>query len=552
MYLSARRVLALFVCALFCLASATICAADPTMAELLNAAKAGAEAARVKAIDEIGARGEKAAEAVPALAAMTTDTSAAVRAHAAHALGAIGLPAKSAATALSGLLKDKDDLVRRQAVKALAAIRPGPQVMVPLFIQLMDDPDEGVRQRILQAASEAGPVVVPSLIEGLKNEKAAYWACLLLRDMGPAAKSAVPELTKLLADPRVEIRREATLALGAMLADGKPAAGEIAKLLADEQLAVAATFALGEIGEIPQAAEAPVRANAQGGHKLLSTVSLWALARVHPSDAALTKEAAEKLIGRLTDTDPFVRAAAAKALAALKVNPEVAFPIYEKALATADEATTRHALDALVGLGAQAVPRLIAALQHKGLRSHAAYVLGQIGQPAAAAVEPLTALVGDADPRVANEAAMALARLAPASKTSVPALVKALDTPDSPSSHAIVYALGKIGPAAASAKPVLVKLIKEDPSLAVLCAASLTQIDPASPEVMSAAVPALVAGLGDHSTESRQLAAAALANVKALPPAAVAALEKAAQDTDQAVSAAANEALQAVRGRAAK
>src|SRR6185503_17477251 len=133
--------------------------------------------------------------------------------------------------------------------------------------------------------------------------------------------------------------------------------------------------------------------------------------RVHPGDQVLAKEAVEKLVSRLADADPFVRVGAAKALAALKPNPEIVFPIYEKALATADEATTRHALDALAALGAQAVPRLVAALQHKGLRSYAAYVLGQIGQPAAAAaVRPLSALVGDADPRVANESALALAK----------------------------------------------------------------------------------------------------------------------------------------------
>ena len=95
-------------------------------------------------------------------------------------------------------------------------IRPGPAVMVPLCVKLMEDSDPGVRMRVLNAISEAGPQAVPGLIAALDNEKAAYWACLVLRDMGPAAKEAVPALAAKLNDPQLDIRREAILALGAM------------------------------------------------------------------------------------------------------------------------------------------------------------------------------------------------------------------------------------------------------------------------------------------------------------------------------------------------
>ena len=45
-----------------------------------------------------------------------------------------------------------------------------------------------------------------------------------------------------------------------------------------------ATYALGRIGQVPADAEAAIRANAKSDDKMLSTTSLWALARVHPED----------------------------------------------------------------------------------------------------------------------------------------------------------------------------------------------------------------------------------------------------------------------------
>ncbi len=149
-------------------------------------------------------------------------------------MGEIGTPAKPAVPALVELAKDPDETVRRQVVKAVMKIRPGPQVMVPLCVKLLEDSDPGVRIRILHAIAEAGPKAVPGLIVALKNEKAAYWACLVLREIGPAAKDAVPALVDKLQDPRPEIRREAILALAAMGDAATAAVEPIAATLGDE------------------------------------------------------------------------------------------------------------------------------------------------------------------------------------------------------------------------------------------------------------------------------------------------------------------------------
>ena len=534
-------------CLIFC--GAAVRTAEAPIAELIGALKSSNEPARLQAIDQLGARGEKAAEAVAPLVELLKDSSALVRAHAACSLGEIGQPAKPAVAALAELLKDADETVRRQAVKAVMSIRPGPQVTVPLCIKLLEDSDPGVRMRILSAIAEAGPKAVPGLVAALQNDQAAYWACLVLREIGVDAKDAVPALVEKLQDPRPEIRREAILALAAMDEAASAAAGQIAAALSDRHTCPAATYALGRIGRIPADAEAQIRANVQSGDKMLSTTSLWALARVHPEDKQLRRQATEQLIERLKDPDPFVRVAAARALAALPPAPEITAPIWQQALQDADETTVHHALDALAALGAPAVPRLIDALKYPNVRIHVVYVLGQIGPAAAPATEALAKLIGDSNPEVAQEAVLALAKIGPGAKAAVPGLAALLQSGDESNAHAAAYALGKIGPEAAAAEAALSSALNSaDASLALVSAWALTQIRPASAELAAQTVPVLISGLSAPLPAARQGAAEALGRLGPLAKDATAALRQASGDQEQAVREAASEALKSIRG----
>src|SRR4051794_29907436 len=94
---------AMVVVACLCLLLARSSAADMSVAELIQASKSGAEASRIKAIDQPGARGEKGSDALPTLMQLLSEGSAAVRAHAANALGGLGSAAKPAAAALISL-----------------------------------------------------------------------------------------------------------------------------------------------------------------------------------------------------------------------------------------------------------------------------------------------------------------------------------------------------------------------------------------------------------------------------------------------------------------
>ena len=527
------------------LAGVAVAVQQPGIEETIAATKSPDEAARLTAIQNLGTRG--GAPAIAALTELLKSDSPVTRAYAAKALGTIGAPAKDAAESLIALLGDSDAGVRRQAIAAIAAIRPGPKVTVPLFAKLMHDADPGIRLRVMHAVADAKGAAVPALIEALKNESAAYWACLILRDIGPDAVGAVPALVEKLKDPQPETRREAVLALAAI---GSPdAAAKIAPLLKDETARTAATFALGSLGKIPPDAESVIQANVKSSDGLLSTTSLWALTRVHPNDVKLKRAALTQIVARLKDQDPFVRTAAARALASLPPSPEIAGPIFEKAMADADATTTHYMLDALAGLGPQAVPRLIAALKYEALRAQTAYILGQIGPPAVAATPALAKLTSDPDPNVAVEAAHALAKIGPGAKAAVPALIEVLKQPESKSAHAAVFALGMIGPGAAAAEPALLEVIKgKDDSMSMLSAWAIIKIRGVSAETAAKVIPELLVALASHLPQSRQAAAESLGELGPLAKSAVEKLERATKDENEGVRAAAGKALKAIRG----
>lgn len=544
-----RFVLGVLACWL-ALGAARLPAADASVADLIRQLKSSDESARLAAIDGLGAQGEQAATAVTPLTALLKDSSAKVRLHAVHALGAIGAPAKPAIPAMAELLKDPDDAVRRQLIKAIRAINPGPQVMVPLCVKMLQDSDTAVRVRILNTIAAAGKQALPGLIEALKNEKAAYWACVVLRSIGPDAQEAVPALVEKLRDPQAEVRREAILALGAIGEGAIPAIPQIAGALADPQTAVAATFVLGQLGQMPSSAEATVLANTKSPNRMLSTISIWSIARIHPDDKNLTRHALEHLVERIKDEDQFIREMSARALLALPPAPELAVPIWEKAFKNMDEKTARNALDALASLGPIAVPRLIEALRFPSLREEVASVLGRIGPPAAAAAPALTQLITDKDPHVVHAAVLALANIGPAAKDAVPALIKGLEQQGDANSDAadFVFALGSIGPDAAKAAPRLLPLLDgSDRNLALISAWSLSRMEPTAPNTAAKTVPVLISGLSATTPAARQAAAEALGGLGPLAKSALPALAKASADDNQAVRDAATKALAAIR-----
>ena len=76
--------------------------------------------------------------------------------------------------------------------------------------------------------AEKGETAVPLLCELLKHDAACYWACLVLADIGPNAKDAVPVLQELLKHKHPEVRIQALVALGKIGPAVKSAAPAVA------------------------------------------------------------------------------------------------------------------------------------------------------------------------------------------------------------------------------------------------------------------------------------------------------------------------------------
>ena len=522
--------------------------------DLLKALSSDDESARLAAIDALGQQGGQIEGAIPALIEQLDDDSAMVRAHAAHALGEIGPPAKPAAEALAKLVFDQQAPVRREAIRAYRRIRPGPEVSIPLFTKLFEKADPDVKVHVMAAMAEEGKEVVPALIKALQSKEAAYWACLVLTEIGPDAEEAVGPLTKLFqSHEQPEVRREAVLALAAI---GPGAAGAVPALIgvldSDENenlLDGPAIYALGAIG--PKAKEAQERirklADKEDAPAFRRTVSLWALARMNPEDKELVREVVPRLVQALKAPEPMLRAAAARALIDLDADPEIMGPVIQKAMENADPDALNDMLDALASLGEKAVPRLVKALEREKVRPKAAAIIARIGPAAKAAVPALIEALADKNPETCSEVLFALAAIGPDAAEAVPAITQALGAPDANVCYSVCYALGKIGPAAESAKAELEKnLTGDDRFLCMASAWALCHIDPKSPETAAKVVPVLIEALGEPDAMTRGHAVESLELFGPLAGDAADALKKLHDDPDEEVRAAAAKALKAI------
>ncbi|MBA2114665.1 HEAT repeat domain-containing protein [Bremerella alba] len=386
--------------------------------------------------------------------------------------------AKPSVDALVQATANADPTVRRKAIAALIASNPGPKVTIPLFTKLLEDSDPAVRLRVMNAIADAGSPAVPGLTEALKNDKAAFWACLILRELGPKAADAAPALANVLENGKGEIRREALLSLAAMPKAAEQYTDLIAKQLDDEQLQIAAVYTLGRIGKMPEDATQQLRANTRK-KGMLSLVSVWALARSNPADKQMNQEAIQRLAAELSSPYPLVRAMASQGLVSLKAPPELLKQAIKSDLSMAEVPVVRNALNVLATMGPDAIELLTEALQHPSVQYDAVLIIGDMGPKGASATAALAKLIDGDNVRVANEAVVTLGKIGPDANAAVPQLAKALENGQGTIAHNSALTLGRIGPAAKAAQPALVKTMQntKDASMRLLCAWALVHID---------------------------------------------------------------------------
>jgi HEAT repeat protein len=388
--------------------------AAETSAHLIRALGDTWDETRLEVARALGALGEGAADAAPALVAALLDPDGRVRTAAGESLTSIGAPA---VPALVEALRGGTVEGRRAAAHTLALIGSGVHFAAPALVAAaLGDEDDGVRSSLAAALASIGTGVLPELKSQLLrcgDSGQLYFLLDVIARFGPAAADLVGDLVHLLSFTRVAgVATEVARILGGM----GPAAIEAAPALVDALGSDAAALR-------KEAAVALVR---------LGPGSATHLLRVVRSDTDTgMKRIAFGLLSYLGDA---AGAAVPDILRALEADDALA-PVAMQFLRSVEKASE------------ESVPDLIAALSSTNtiVRENAAYYLSVIGP---GAVPALAIVLGGPDPRARAIAAICLQRIGAQSGAAVAQLAAALSCDDEVVRYFAASALSRIGPTA--------------------------------------------------------------------------------------------------------
>jgi HEAT repeat protein len=572
------------VCLGVALAATSCFAQATTVDKSLQTAVSGSGQARYTAIDDLGERHANAAQAVPALQKLLADKDPQVRWRSARALGDYDDQAMGAASAVRGLLKDsdpvvqyhaavalgriadksdetvqalvtaatsKDERVARAAIASLRELEPGRDRVVKALAEVLKSDDEAVVLHAMEAIVERGPEAAPLLVEALRRPETTVLACSAIQQMGPEAKATVPALVEVIrSNKHSKLLIQALLAVASIGPAAEAASPAIVPLLessTDATVPVAAAYALGSIGA--KDAEPALRKAMEKDNPFMQMIAAWAIAKMNPEDQAAMKLAVAELVEGLKSNDAIVRTAAAKALQELKAPLELVGGALVQVMHDKDPEVQANVVDAIASLGESVVPRVAKALERPEMRDGAVRILRQLGPKAAGAVDALIKAAASGDAKFRTEVQMTLGAIGPAAAPATDMLAKSLASNDAGERESALYALRQIGPkAAAATRPLLQCMNTGDTFESEAAAWALARIAPDNPQVSSAVVKKLTAGLGDTDEQIRLESAAALAEMGAAAKAAAPALQRAAkEDASEVVRAAAADALKRVQ-----
>jgi HEAT repeat protein len=408
----------------------------------------------------------------------------AARKEAVQALTVIGPEASAAVHALARALDDDETEIRLGALTALGAIGPGARDAVPAVMQAARDDDDSYRAVALRALGGIGPVdeaVLPTLVKELltPRDSPASKACLAalesLKQIGPGASPALPDLTKALRSSDARVRSAMIPILAAIGGEGVPA---VASALRDSDTAVRdqAILALRNLGPKARAAaptivEAFKERDNQTRRMFLPVLELLGPDAV-PALVILLKEGDFELrqtaLGSLRTLGPKARPALDAMLDLVQdrklgplviqglgaIGPDGVPPLLE-ALKSKNDWVHNNAFAALQQMGPQArpgIPALIEVLKANdaNLRAQASQVLVSIG---AEAVPALVTAIKDKDN---DQAFLVLSQMAGRHHPSVPELTNLLRRSSEPRVRLrAVRLLGWVGKDALVALPDL-------------------------------------------------------------------------------------------------
>ena len=270
---------------------------------------------RYAAAFALGATGDKAM-GLPILAPMLDEQDEFLRVTSASsyvqlAEGGTAADLKKAIEVIAAGAASTQPSVRDVAIRALA----DPDIPAALVqssvknaLQGIEDPDK--RLEMIDALASLGAKAVPHCIESLQSKSPLrYYTLQLLIQLGPEAAPAVDALIGTLADPEVEMRREALFALGAIGAAASSAVDQVTAMLADRDAEVrhAACYALGEMGPAAKSALPQLKKAMESDDTFLQIAAVLAGLKIDAHNEDLQTQAIPRLINGLTDEREHVR-----------------------------------------------------------------------------------------------------------------------------------------------------------------------------------------------------------------------------------------------------
>jgi len=346
--------------------------AAPAMESLTQLAGEGETHERMQAILALAAIGEQAGAAAPALVKILESDDNALRFPAAFALGRVR--AADADAALQKVVGGDDPFLAEVASWALARIHPDDKGLMDAAVKKLRTGLHSDRPNERTAAASGLSDLAEQLDEPARVELATEFADLLsdpvptvgtgggaalirlegsavntlreklsdpalrgtileiLAAIGPAAKPAVDDMIKLLADADPTIRGDAAAAIAAIGPDAATAVPHLTKMLADDGPQMAkypAAYALGRMGPEAKPALEQLRALATSSDEVLATVALWSALKIDPKDRSLIDLAIPALRKAVRADREIVRLEAAVALGDIGPEAASAIPILE-------------------------------------------------------------------------------------------------------------------------------------------------------------------------------------------------------------------------------
>ncbi len=260
--------------------------------------------------------------------------------------------AAKALSLLAGQLKSDNPEVRQFAVHALIDLNLDPEVARPVIDKVLEDASPEALNHVISAFVSLRGAGVPDLIGVLEDEKLSAVrprVAAILGRMGTEAKSAIPVLTKVVADKNPVARREALFALAQMGPDAKEAVPAAIKALDDENedIRYAACFVLGRVGPDAIDAKAKLVKNLGANNEMLAMISAWALARIDPKCADTSTKSVPMLIKAADHHNLKIQLEAIETLGCLGPLAKSALPALKKLAEDDDKLVSEEAAKAI-------------------------------------------------------------------------------------------------------------------------------------------------------------------------------------------------------------